>query len=309
MSFLDQAKDYYSAAMSSRLTASKPVLTYYAMLNVSKAFILTFGQHPNLDTIWHGLSENNAGTPISAHSLKAYRSTANRLNAFAELYKLIHKVPLASDLTLPINNLFAQFILGHRLWCTAAGRKERFVRIAHIRYMHDSTSHQLWLRLYFFADDLKALHIGHNQLLVDGRFSSNFQQISINEKEAKRRLICFEQTVPIPSTNWPSDKLLDLSSIIKNNIWIVLLNSHPYRRFYSYVAPSSEVVLPQLLSIYALSYYFSSITRYRPHVFRTMLKDSYGSFIREFVDYQITLFTYLLAAEFGKRDVVKPGVI
>ncbi len=310
IAFLEQAKDFYEAAASSRLTTSKPLLSYYAMLNIAKAFILSFGAHSNLDSLRHGLSEANARNPrLTTHTVDAHASTPASLNAFAEFHLVVCGHPLARTIPIPITQLYAQSILGHRLWSTATGRRERFIHIPRIYYNHDHIARHLWLTLFFYADDLQRMSIGHTQLLNDARLSRDFRQVVTDESENNRRLICFEQRTPINLTSFPSDSLDTLNGILKNNLWTILLSSPPYRRFYAYAAAAGEIVLHQLLSTYALAYYFGSVTRYRPHQFQLMLESRYGSFIREFVDHQILQFIYLLAAHFDRRDVVKPAVI
>lgn len=309
-SFLGQAKDFYDVSAGSKLTTSKPLLSYYAMLNVAKAFILTFGPHANIDSMHHGLREGNAGNPsLTTHTVTTQASTGGRLSVFAELHQVICGSPLSQVGAVDIKDLYAQSILGHRLWSTATGRRERFLHAPRVYYVHDIAANQLWLTLYFFKDDLRRLGLGQGQLLVDGRFTRDFHQVTTTDKEEGRDLICFEQRNPRASSNWPSDSLSALNAIVKNNLWCVLLSSPPYRRFYAYAAPAGEVVLHQLLSTYALAYYFGSVTRYRPHQFQTLLDSNYGAFIREFVDHQILQFAYLLAAHFDMRDVVKPAVI
>ncbi len=309
-SYLDQAKDYLSAIVYSRIIAAKPILSYYAMLNIVKSYILTYGIQDNLGKIQHGIYESNSSNPhFSVDELKFLPSKRNNLSAFAELYRLLTGVELVTSKTVPVSNLFAQTILGHRLWCSAANQNERFIQVARIQYVHNAKDQELWLRLYFYVDDLKALGITHQKLLTQGRFQNDFQEIGIDEKESGRQLISFEQITPVLSSKWPSDKLGELSCLIKNNLWNILLNAPPYRRFYAYIAPTSEHIFPQLISIYALAFYFGSITRYHPHKFKEILETDYGAYVREFIDYQIIQFLFLIAGEFSKRDVVKPSVI
>jgi hypothetical protein len=280
------------------------------MLNAAKAFILTFGNHPNVDSMSHGLSEANAGnSTFTTHNLTANNSTQTKLSAFAEFHQVVCGTPLAHAGRIPVKDLLAQSILGHRLWSTTANRRERFVHIPRVYYVHNNDTGHIWITLYFYKDDLRRLSIRHRQLLYEARFFADFRQVATNETEGGRDLICIEQRVPIPSTNWPSDRLVQLNDIVKNNLWVVLLSSPPYRRYYAYAAPVGDIVLHQLISTYALAFYFGSVTRYRPHQFQSMLQSPYGAFIREFVDHQILQFIYLLAAHFDMRDVVKPAVI
>ena len=54
-SFIEQAEDFYRAYQSAHETASKPLLVYYAMLNLVKAFVLKQGIKASYDKAQHGL--------------------------------------------------------------------------------------------------------------------------------------------------------------------------------------------------------------------------------------------------------------
>jgi glutamine synthetase adenylyltransferase len=98
---------------------------------------------------------------------------------------------------------------------------------------------------------------------------------------------------------------------LKKQIWVTINGAQPYRRYYAYLAPLAEqaAVLPQLLSIYALTYYFGSITRYRPQLFDSFLVDAFGPRIEEFVSVQPMQFLYLIASEFAEQEITKPALI
>jgi hypothetical protein len=67
--------------------------------------------------------------------------------------------------------------------------------------------------------------------------------------------------------------------------------------------------LPQLLSIYAISYYLGSITRYRPHHFPAINDGAFGPRIQDFISGQPQQFLYLLASEFARREIAKPSIL
>lgn len=98
---------------------------------------------------------------------------------------------------------------------------------------------------------------------------------------------------------------------LKRRIWVTVNSSQPYRRYYAYMAPVSEhgAVLPQLLSIYAITYYLGSITRYRPQLFDTLLAGRFGPRIEEFVSAQPMQFIYLTASEFAEQEITRPALI
>jgi hypothetical protein len=63
------------------------------------------------------------------------------------------------------------------------------------------------------------------------------------------------------------------------------------------------------MSIYAITFYLGSITRYRPHHFDTIVQGSLGHVIEEFVSGQPLQFIYLIASEFAEQEVTKPSIV
>lgn len=82
----------------------------------------------------------------------------------------------------------------------------------------------------------------------------------------------------------------------------------PYRRFYAYVPPSGEPI-PQLASIFALSFLFGDMVRYRPLEYEALLKGEYGPRVGDFVSGQPMQFLYLVASLFAKQDVTRPSIV
>ncbi len=307
--FYEQAKDFYGAAKLASLAAAKPVLIYYSILNLCKAYILTFGSRESLEVAKHGISETNAGLPITQHRLTCYPSTNNTINIFAELYEQIEGVQLRRNLIVPVQDILAQIILGHRMWCLEHNKKERFVRLARVQYMVNRTDKNIWLRFFVFVDDLARMGINHRELLELSELSSFIHEVDARDIIDGRDVVCFEEIDQTPYRGWPSDELGNLSRNHQNLMWSILANSEPYRKYYLYLAPPTEIRLPQLLSIYLFAYYLSSVTRYRPDQFKDILFSKIGSQIREFIDHQIIQFLFMMASFFEKRDVVKPAVI
>ena len=82
--------------------------------------------------------------------------------------------------------------------------------------------------------------------------------------------ICLEQiaTQHCPN-NYPADDLHHLVATIRPNLWMTVLSIPPTVATTSISAlpPETPHRLPQLLSMYAVTFYLGSITRYRPHHF------------------------------------------
>lgn len=120
-----------------------------------------------------------------------------------------------------------------------------------------------------------------------------------------------ESNKPVPYKNSPADKIQDIVSMVKNNLWVTVASVPPYRRYYLYLCPLSEKteLLPQILSIYAITFYLSSLTRYRPHHFDRILNGEYGPRIEEFIAGQPAQLVYLMASEFAKQEVTRPSIV
>lgn len=310
ISFLEQARDYFRSADSASLTAAKPVLVYYSILNLTKALLLKRVVKTSLDVAKHGLREKNAGiADLNQHELRAYPSNTDTVNLFDELLTLFRGNGLSNNTDIKIADLMPQTIIGHRMWCDAATQKEKFLPLARLEYCDCKDTKEIYLRLFFYRDDLNRLDITHSSLLVDSRLKQHFREVQNPYSGEERPTICFESITTSNYHGWPSDKLLELSQTIKDRLWMILLNAPPYRRYYVYLCPLGCDYLIQLPTIYALAFYFSSITRYRPIQFRKMIESKYGGYIQEFANFQIYQFVYLMASEFANRDIIKPSVI
>jgi hypothetical protein len=108
-----------------------------------------------------------------------------------------------------------------------------------------------------------------------------------------------------------SSRVLGLVATLRHKLWRTVLATPPYRKYYLYAAPPEEhlQVLPQILSIYAITYYLGSITRYRPHHFDAILSSSFGPFIEAFLNDQPSQFIYLMASEFAEKEVTKAAIV
>jgi hypothetical protein len=263
----------------------------------------------------HGLSEQNAGQNLRDHTLmysRTYTKMINGnnvlfLNAFDEFYKLMTQSQLPSRSVIKVADLLEQIILGHRLWCDTERKKERFLRLAAIHYYKSSSS--IWIKLYLYKDELVRLDLNQSDIMKLADLDNDFQQINEHISINDRECVCYEQVTPLSFSRLPSEKLNQLSSILKNKIWEVLIDNEPYRKYYLFLNHDRIQTMNQLCSSYALSFYFSSITRYRPKQFADFLLTNNGPQIKEFINNQIYQTVYSMASEFSQRDIFKPNFI
>ena len=315
LSYIDQAADFYRSALQSQIDAAKPVQLYYSYLNIVKAFILCRSNHNSLPGIRHGISESppKGGKEFTDAYIECWKSPNNQgqIQVFDEFLQALGYSQLQNGCRIPIANLVPQILPGHRLWASAANEKERFLSLQRIQFTQDTSAEKVWLRFYLYRDDLPRL--GHTQRVVLQQSGANkdFRIVKCTERIENRDLICFENTTPLSYARHGVDVAERLAKDVKNRLWSTVASVSPYRRYYLYLCPphAQPHLLPQLASIYALTFYLGSVTRYRPTVFRSILEDAYGPRISEFVSGQPAQFIYLMASEFAKRDVTQPAIV
>jgi len=312
---LEQARDFYMAATGAGIVAARPLALYYSFMNLAKAFCLLRGNRDTFDQAQHGLSEKRKPNTqeLSGAYLEAW-PTPNQHgepNNFAEFMTVLtgNNLGVKTDYDLPV--LLPQIVPGHRVWALGAKKPERFIAAHEIQFWHDHPNHQMWLRFYFVSHDLKRLGVTHQRLLNESRLHPDYDQVHCDEVYNGQQLICFEQVNTSHYQDYPADELHTLVAQIRNRLWMTVATVPPYRRYYVYLAPIAEqpFLLPQLLSIYAITYYLGSITRYRPHHYDAIVKGAFGPRVQEFVAGQPLQFVYLMASEFALQDVTKPSIL
>lgn len=311
---LEQASDFFKSSQAASITAARPLQIYYCFMNLIKALVLSKGGVPTFDQATHGLSEKllPGGRELKDAFLDAYPSPngQGKFQVFAELHKLLVAQNILPGTKYNLASLLPQVLPGHRLWAHAANKQERFISIHELRFMQNAAN-KLWLNLVLVADDLSRLAITHKRFLEESQLSPSFHEVKFAEMLEGRRLLCFEQTTKTRFAHRPSDEVQSLVDQLKRRIWVSVNSSQPYRRYYAYLGPAAEhsAVLPQLLSVYAITYYLGSITRYRPQLFDSFLADAFGPRIEEFVSAQPMQFVYLVASEFAEQEITKPALI
>jgi hypothetical protein len=312
---LEQSKDFYLASAAAGVVAARPLTLYYSFMNLAKAYCLLRGSRNTFDQAQHGLSERRTpgARELIGAFLRAFKSVpSNPPNNFDEFMQVLSGSGIAADTDFQLPTLIPQILPGHRFWASEAKQSERFIAIHEIQFRHDPAQKTMWLNLYFLADDLSRLGVTQQRLLNESRLAGVFRGVASTEQWSGRNLLCFEQiTTHRYPGGYPADEFQPLIDSIRNRIWVTVATVQPYRRYYVYLAPISEhqFVLPQLLSIFAITYYLGSITRYRPHQYDAIASGQYGPWIQEFVGGQPLQFLYLLASEFARQDVTKPSIL
>lgn len=313
-SFVEQAEDFYRAYQSAHEISSKPLLVYYSLMNLVKAFGLYKEVMYEYGKAQHGLQEgiHLGGAEFQDSFLKAFKSRTPSVNIFGDFYQAFTGSPMVKrERVFDLKYIHPQILQGHRLWAAANDVEERFVEIERIDFLHDSNDKKIWVVLNVFADDLTRFGISRKRLVDEAGLDGLFHNVKSEEFYGDRLLLKFEQTNPMSYTGRPSDKLESLVSILKDEIWSAVLRAPPYRKNYLYLSPSPEKRdrIPQILSIYAFIYYLGSVTRYRPYFFDTLLSQEQGAHIEELISNIPQQFLFLLASEFSGREVAHAPIV
>lgn len=305
-SFRQQAEDYFRAATVGREMAVRPVLLYYAFMNLAKAYAVTRGNPRMAGRALHGVQQAAKPRAIPGALIQFQKVSPTRPGVFQELLQHLDGNPAILKSDLRLGYLLPQILPGHRLWCYAARRTERFVSIDHFQLRHSSSAKQVWLNLYVRKNDLDQLGLTDDTFLCEAELDLDFEVTSAAEP-----WVCFQQRHPEAYSAEPAEALAQIIHKMKNKLWETVRIASPYRKTYVYCSPTAEknARLPQLLSVYLLMFFLGSVTRYSPLYFDDLLDSRYGSLIETFVDESPMQFLYLLASEILEREVSKAAII
>lgn len=316
IAFLLQARDFYQAATDSNINAAKPLLLYYAFLNLAKCYIVFQAQAPFGSRVVHGLSEKLPTTPGAiygdVHILRAMDATSAFAKFSAALGDQLPAANVANNtVSVRSQDFLAQVLIGHRVWCKGEHIKERFISLQELCYRHDPHTKNIWLRARIYKDDLSRFE--YSQTATAKAFNIGgggaFHGVTCTEVgDDDRPLLEFELTNKTTYANRPSEELLPLALLVRRSLWRSVTSYPPYRKYYIYLPTSSQVLVSQLQSLYLAIYYFGSITRYKPQNFNEILESPIGPFVQEFFTNQPSQILYLMASEFVKQEVTKAAI-
>lgn len=317
---IHQSRDFYQGAVDIQRVAARPLSLYYCFMNLVKSLCLTRGTRSTFNKAQHGLSEQlrmPGNRELSDAYLTGFPSPSpgpkGELQNFSEFMLVLSGAGLGAKQDFDVPILLPQVLPGHRLWSSAANKKERFVAVHDIRTLLDKASRGLWMNLYFVSDDLSRISVTVKDFLTQSRLAPLFSQVGCSDTDdSGRPLVCFQQTVPLVCSGTKyANSLQTLFGSLRPFLWATVTTIPPYRKHYVYLCPPNEAtqVLPQALSIYALAYYFGSITRYRPHHLPKITDGPFGPRVQDFITGQPQQFLYLLASEFAKREIARPSIL
>lgn len=312
---LTQAQAFFEVGTGQGNEAARPLALYYSYLNAAKTFCLTLGELNDFERASHGLvlHGSDGDYDLDSARIQTKRTTPPGAGSpipqiFDEMMRVLTRSRMSPATEYRMAALMPQILSGHRLWAEAADREERFFNLQSVNFRHDPDARTMWLEVELLQDDVGRFGIDHDDLLSRSGLI-DFQEVESREPE---RILLLQEKTPLHyGDGGPLAALDRLVERVRDRLWMTVMLIHPYRRYYIYLCPAQERqnLLPQLLSMYAVTFYFGSLTRYRPDRFERMLRGRFGPRIRDFITGQPRQLLYQLASEMARRDVARPSIL
>ena len=309
ISFVRQAREYFTAAERASSIETRPLLYYYAFLNLAKAIAMGRGQTGLVGKVTHGVAHEGTGHSVSAAKLQVGPSTPTRKSAVDELHQALEGTPVPTG-HYQVSEIISQSVIAHRMWCESFGqpRVEKFVPIERIEFVHDEPGSAVWLRVLLSRATVQSRGWGLTKVLRESGLGSAFRGVKHPDPDIDAAFHVLEQCTPVPYSGRAADVVVEVVETIRPHLWQTITASAPFRRFYLYLSPSTERRMPQWLSIYSTLFWLGSLTRYQPVELFEALDGNFGPFFREFLETQPRQLLYILASD-AKRQNVTRGVI
>jgi hypothetical protein len=294
-SFIDQASDFYSAASNPR-QASRPLLYYYAFLNLAKVF-LTHKSVAFPPAVKHGISDPKANKKERLHFKTQVVRVPNHASDHGELLPELIKHS-GGGCNLPTDfkvlELLGQIPAIHRTYCEATGSVASFCPVKSLELRR--TSDEVWavLTLRKHDRDVKSCLPG---IKATQRFSSVFTQVTASSND----VAVFESGKKRFRGRGLDGAIGRLASDVKKCGFLATLTDKGYVHYLA----AFEDCLPQICVPYAVVFYLGSITRYKPYDYSKIVK-GFSWLLSEFLDTQPMQMLYLTASMLAETEVVVP---
>lgn len=299
--YVEQASDFYIAAQNPQ-TGSRPLLYYYAFLNLAKTFLISRGVDlPPL--VRHGISDPKANLRtrlrLEGQKVQVYSTARDRSQLFPEFLKVLGWSG-RGPFQVKVLDLLAQVPAVHRTYFRVTGETRRFLPVERWDLLSDGR--HVWARCYAIGNDQDVRE-------TLGRVGKRraFRRLFTRIQAEKTHEVGWETTAARGRKRGVDKAVSQLAGQIRGvGIWAVL-RSTGYRYYFGTFLRSHRI--PQLASIYAIMFYLGSITRYKPYDFDRIVEGRYAWLVNEFLATQPQQFLYLLASTMVGSDVVRSWAV
>lgn len=298
VAYIAQARDFYEAAQNPRL-GSKPLLYYYAFLNLAKAALVTRGVLLPA-AAKHGLNDPraNARTRLRLEGQRvAMRAcAADHCEIFPEFVKLTGGKS-ASQRSFRVVDLLGQVPVIHRTFTQVSESSPTFLPLKSVKVVRSGTS--VWARIVLDKGDRDV-----KQVLPSVRSRQAFRQAFHQVASESDEELWFETQPEVGHAKAIDAAIARLAATVRAIGTASILTRYGYRHYLSSIPPRLQ--LPDLAASYAVAFYFGSVVRYKPDVFVKIVSGGYAWVVQEFFASAPSQFLYGLASFLAGVDVIRP---
>lgn len=296
---VEQAFDFFEAATTPHM-GSKPLLYYYAFLNlVRAALVIRKVQIPPATT--HGISDPRANVRerlrFEGQRINIHAAAHNHSQLFPEFLRTLGHTATAQRSMRVIDTL-AQIPSIHRTFTQVTGGDPQFLPIKRTELL--TADGEVWAKVWFERAD-EDVRMTLPDLRRRREFQRFFQQVTTEDGDDDH---CF-QTVFVRGQKKGIDNGLMKLALGFRTLGASFVLTSPGYRFYLPTTSASRRLHP-LAATYASMFYFGSVVRYKPDVFDKILKGGFAWVVGELLATQPHQFLYGLASELVGVDVVRP---
>lgn len=306
LAFIDQALEFFETAENPRI-GSRPLLYYYSFLNLAKvALLINRVKLPPAPR--HGISDPRENVrekmQLQGQRVRFEVCGHDHSQLFPEFVKILGG-EISGMRTEKVVSLLRQIPSVHRTFCMVTGEEPSFVPIKKFHVLR--TEGKVFIRLILDKTDADVWGT-LKKMRTRQSFKSAFEEVQAPQ-DVRDQELWFE-TEAVAGTQKATTRATIDSAIrilcrrLKTvGVWSILTGLG-YRFYLSTIRPVEK--LPPLASVYAVMFYFGSITRYKPYDFDRIVSRKFSWLVSEFLKTQPTQFLYGLAGHVAGVDVVRP---
>lgn len=273
--FVNQARQYYGA-IANLAPVAKPLIAYYFILNLTKAF-LTVSDPPttNKSLIFHGLGQ--AYTGGVNYSFKRERFKVAKSGAFrllAERTGMRHC--WSKDYQISLHELMPYLVDGYAAFADASEEAPKLIPIEAAFVLF--ARREGWIRIEVDRNILRQRNIGPERLLRESRvFGERFRLVATDEPTAS-----YESQLSFTYGQKRSEILGDLSGLYDSTL---LANDRSFsgNRRYLVLSARSKLLSHEAVT-FAVMHHLSNLVRYRPSDGERLLGSTRGWLFSSWVD-------------------------
>jgi hypothetical protein len=298
LAYIAQARDFYEAAQTPRL-GSRPLLYYYAFLNLAKAALIARGVDLPA-AARHGINDPRknvrARLRLEGQRVAMLGCAHDHSEIFPEFVKLLGGDG-SSPRSFHVVDLMGQVPVIHRTFIQVSDSAPTFLPMKSIKVLGKGTS--VWARLCLEKSDRDV-----TQVLPSLRSRRAFRSALHQVASATDGEIWFETAPQIGHARAMDPAIARVAATVRSIGTASILTRNGYRHYLSSIEPRLQ--LPDLAASYAVAFYFGSVVRYKPEAFAKIVSGGYAWVVQEFFASAPNQFLYGLASFLAGVDVIRP---